>query len=71
MARDYSSFYLVEYAAYTSASYVGEVILTYPAQRIAYFIGQRLEKDRSRVREKAEWFSALLEPKSGFTRCSA
>jgi hypothetical protein len=47
---------LMSYAEYTSESYVGKVVLTYPAQRIAYFIGQRLEKDQGRVLEKAEWF---------------
>jgi hypothetical protein len=34
--------YLMRYAEYTSAIEVGKVILTYPAARIAYFIGQRL-----------------------------
>jgi hypothetical protein len=48
--------YLIEYAAYTTGNHVGKVTLTYPAERIAYFIGQRLEKDRGRVRQKAEWF---------------
>jgi hypothetical protein len=48
--------YLMRYAEYTSAIEVGKVILTYPAARIAYFIGQRLQNDRGRVLAKAEWF---------------
>jgi hypothetical protein len=48
--------YLIEYAAYTSATLPGSVVLTHPAERIAYFIGQRLEKDQGRVRDKAAWF---------------
>jgi hypothetical protein len=48
--------YLMRYAEYTSASRVGDVVLTYPAQRIAYFVGQRLKKDEGSVLEKAKWF---------------
>jgi hypothetical protein len=35
---------------------VGKVVLTYPAQRIAYFIGKRLNNDQDGVLRKAEWF---------------
>jgi len=48
--------YLMRYAEYTSAREVGKVILTYPAQRIAYFVGHRLKTDEGRVLEKAKWF---------------
>lgn len=48
--------YLMRYAEYTSAPELGKVILTYPAQRIAYFVGQRLKRDEGGVLEKAQWF---------------
>jgi hypothetical protein len=48
--------YLMRYAEYTPAPQPGKVVLTYPAQRIAYFISQRLTKDRGSVLEKAQWF---------------
>jgi hypothetical protein len=46
----------MRYAQYTSAPEIGKVILTYPAQRIAYFVGQRLKRDEGQVLEKAKWF---------------
>ena len=48
--------YLMRYAEYTASMEVGKVVLTYPAQRIAYFIGRRLKNDQDCVLEKAEWF---------------
>jgi len=48
--------YLMRYAEYSSSVEVGKVILTYPAQRIAYFIGKRLSDDQDGVLKKAEWF---------------
>jgi len=48
--------YLMRYAKYTSEAKVGDIVLTYPAQRIAYFVGQRLRNDEGRVLEKAKWF---------------
>lgn len=50
--------YLMRYAEYSSTTEIGKVVLTYPAQRIAYFIGQRLKKDKGRVLEKAVWFQS-------------
>jgi hypothetical protein len=49
---------LMSYSEYTKEAQIGKVVLTYPAQRIAYFIGQRLEKDTDGVLEKARWFQA-------------
>jgi hypothetical protein len=48
--------YLMRYAEYSSSMEVGKVVLTYPAQRIAHFIGKRLKNDRDGVLTKAEWF---------------
>ena len=48
--------YLMCYAEYSSSMEVGKVVLTYPAQRIAYFIGKRLKNDQDGVHKKAEWF---------------
>ena len=48
--------YLMRYAEYSSSMEVGKVVLTYPAQRIAYFIGKRLKNDQDGVLKKAEWF---------------
>jgi hypothetical protein len=48
--------YLMRYAEYTSEPQVGKVILEYPAKRIAYFIGQRLNIDKGGVLKKAQWF---------------
>jgi hypothetical protein len=48
--------YLMRYVDYSSSRRVGEVVLTYPAERIAYFIGQRLRNDQDSVLKKAEWF---------------
>jgi hypothetical protein len=47
---------LMRYAEYSSSMEVGKVVLTYPAQRIAYFIGKRLKNDHDGVLKKAEWF---------------
>jgi len=48
--------YLMRYAEYSSSMEVGKVVLTYPAQRVAYFIGKRLKNDHDGVLQKAEWF---------------
>jgi hypothetical protein len=48
--------YLMRYAEYSSSMEVGKVVLTYPAQRIAYSIGKRLKNDQGRVLRKAGWF---------------
>jgi len=48
--------YLMRYAEYTEVSEVGKVILTYPAKRIAHFVGKRLVNDEGGVLRKAEWF---------------
>lgn len=48
--------YLMRYAEYSTSMEVGKVVLTYPAQRIAYFIGKRLNNDQDGVLRKAEWF---------------
>jgi len=48
--------YLLRYAEYTPDLQPGKVVLTYPARRIAYFVAQRLTKDRGGVLEKAQWF---------------
>jgi hypothetical protein len=48
--------YLMRYAEYSTSMEVGKVVLTYPAQRIAYFIGTRLKNDQDDVLRKAEWF---------------
>jgi hypothetical protein len=48
--------YLMRYAEYTSGMEVGKVVLTHTAERIAYFIGQRLRNDEGGVLAKAEWF---------------
>lgn len=48
--------YLMRYAEYTAERQVGKVILESPAKRIAYFISQRLNNDKSDVLEKAQWF---------------
>jgi hypothetical protein len=48
--------YLMRYAEYSRSMEVGNVVLTYPAQRIAYFIGTRLKNDQDDVLRKAEWF---------------
>lgn len=47
--------YLIGYAGYSLSRRVGEVILTYPAQRIAYFVGTRLRNDKDGILKKAEW----------------
>jgi hypothetical protein len=48
----------MSYSEYTKEAQIGKVVLTYPAQRIAYFIGQRLEKDTGGVLDKARWFQS-------------
>jgi len=48
--------YLMRYAEYTPDPQPGKVVLTYPAQRIAYYVTQRLTKDQGSVLEKAQWF---------------
>ena len=40
---------------YTSERQVGQVILEYPAERIA-FVNQRLNNDKDGVLKKAQWF---------------
>jgi hypothetical protein len=48
--------YLMRYAEYSSSIEAGKVVLTHPAQRIAYFIGKRLKNDQDAVLKKAKWF---------------
>ncbi len=48
--------YLMRYAEYTSERQVGQVILEYPAERIALFVNQRLNNDKDGVLKKAQWF---------------
>jgi hypothetical protein len=48
--------YLMRYAEYTSERLVGKVVLEYPAERIASFVGQRLNNDKDGVLKKAQWF---------------
>ena len=48
--------YLMRYAEYTPERQVGKVVLQYPAERIASFVGQRLNNDKDGVLKKAQWF---------------
>ncbi len=48
--------YLMRYAEYRPDPQPGRVILTHPARRIAYYVADRLTKDRGGVLEKAQWF---------------
>ena len=50
--------YLMRYAEYAAEPLAGKVALEYPAKLIAYSISQRLNNDKGRVLEKAQWFQA-------------
>lgn len=55
-ANRYFVHYLMRYAEYTRERQIGKVVLEHSAERIAYFVNQRLNNDQGGVLEKAKWF---------------